>query len=283
MNWEEKEKEKRKFAIRAYRWHEIGEHKTLWFLFALSILFSIICPILNNIYYPDAIFPKLNALICGLGNISYGYLSGFLVYIFGSFLPSTKDAVEINDRIYFHLYHISEILYYLDKEILPENKSYCDSDLFDKDEEENSYKYERFFLDYLEKNSSEPKDTYSEKYDTNRYINVNVNNYQFLLHRIDWLIKEIDKLFMAYKRDLKSNEIDDLYRIVNAKSMLMNSRSNSSGYLFDRSLLTHFITIFFHFTHVKFAEICKEHGKYSYSGYIIQYLNIDADYEVKQK
>ena len=97
-------------AVRAYRWKKIKSIKCMWICFVICILLLFACPFICNLHFQNDTYPILNALLTILFNVSIGYFTGFIVYLFITFFPTTKRDVITRVGIYFNLCLISEDL-----------------------------------------------------------------------------------------------------------------------------------------------------------------------------
>lgn len=244
----------RKDALRALRWDRAKKNKVLWGLFVLSFVLSFLCPLLINIEYCAIFYPTLNAVLNGLANISFGYFSGFLVYIFSSFFPSTKKDIEIIDSIFFNLYLISELLNTISDDFIPDNKRI------------NSNTFECSLFNYLVEGSvlNEIKDL-DNLPDT---LRINNANYIAIEMRLALVNENIDKLVTSYRRELKSNEIEVLTSLSNVKNELIDS-VDSSKTVANKDRLSIFIMNYYGYFLQFHISVCSEYSRYKYCKYNI--------------
>lgn len=243
--------QKRKAAIRDYRWNEIKKQWILWCLFAMSIILSIVCPLLLSLYVSTEKLPSLHAILTCFGNISFGYLSGFLVYLFGSFLPTTKEAVEINDGIYFMLCLISEWFDEIENLFLPENKKV------------SIREYENRLFNYLVVDANVTTNI-NDKDARPAQLLINRDNRKRLDIYLEHLKFKINELLKIYNRELKSSEVKELYDVAALKSLFDDITLNDTIETFSDKQLLRYIGFFQYCARVTFRKVCKEHERYKY-------------------
>lgn len=250
-------------AIRAYRWKTIKEHSILWILFVLSILFSVVCPILLNSNFSTEMFPMINAIISGVANISYGYLSGFLVFLFGAFLPSTKKEVELKDIIFFQLSLI------FDSFLRVENKFLLYTP------EISTKEYQNILYNYLVSGFTITNDIFTDSQPD--FPLVDEEHYSSLQNDLIYTSALIDEFLMAYKRELDSEDLEVINKMNHMKNSLEETiekhlpASDNSARRYDNMWLTHFVSDFCFYFRTQFMYICKKYGRYKYCDYEIKY------------
>lgn len=256
--------DKKDSAIRAYRWQTIKEHSILWILFALSILFSVACPILINSYFPAELSPKINAIISGIANISYGYLSGFLVYLFGTFLPSTKKEVELKDNIFFQLTLIFDRFLGVEEKFL----SYT-PDISAKE-------YQKILYNYLVSGFAIENDILDMDSQPDFPL-VDEDHFSSLQYDLIFTSALIDEFLMAYKSELDSDDLEILNKLNHMKESLEETieknlpPSRNPARRYDNNWLTHFVSDFHFYFRVQLVYICKKYEKCKYCDYEIKY------------
>lgn len=256
--------DKKDSAIKAYRGQTIKEHSILWILFVLSILFSVACPILINSYFPAEIFPMINAIISGVANISYGYLSGFLVYLFGSFLPSTKREVELKDNIFFQLTLIFDCFLGCEEKFL----SYTS--------EMSNREYQKILYNYLVSGFAIENDILDMDSQPDFPL-VDEDHFSSLQNDLIYSSALIDEFLMAYKSELDSDDLEILNKMNHMKDSLEETieknlpASGNSARRYDNKWLTHFVSDFHFYFRTQFVWICKKYERYKYCDYEIKY------------
>lgn len=256
--------DKKDLAIRAYRWQTIKEHSILWILFVLSILFSVACPILINSYFTAEISPMINAIISGVANISYGYLSGFLVYLFGTFLPSTKREVELKDNIFFQLTLIFDRFLGVEEKIL----SYTS--------EMSTKGYQKILYNYLVSGFAIENDILDMELQPDFPL-VDEDHFSSLQDNLIYTSALIDEFLTAYKRELDSGDLEILNKMKHMKESLEETieknlpASGNSARRYDNKWLTHFVSDFHFCFRVQFVYICKKYERHKYCDYEIKY------------
>ena len=248
----------RKDALRALRGDRVKKNKFLWFLFALSFVFSFLCPLLINLKYCDIFYPTENAILNGFANISFGYFSGFLVYLFSSFFPETKRDVEIMDSIYFNLYNISMTLDYIEQDFLPENAKV------------NTKIIRTNLCNYL------VKDRIIEHFDTTEDLPstliVDCIHYKALEMRLTIVSDLIDKLITSYRRELRSEEIHYLSSLANVKDLLKKIVENDNVSI-NKDGLYIFIMDYIQYRILFYSKVCPNYMRYKYCKYNISHYN----------
>ena len=244
----------KKDALYAFRWNRVWKNKILWFLFVISILLSILCPIFTNTLFDQYFYPVTNAILNGLSNISFGYLSGFLVYLFSSFFPDTKREVEIKDSIYFNLFLISETLNIIDNDFIPD-----DIPISRKE-------YESKLYNYLVANGNTLDVSDKKTLPTTAYINIKC--FFKLSRRLSLIKEEVDNLISSYGREMDSSEIEYLNKLSGLYSSFMKSADDiKSTYIEDYFDI--FIMDFISYGHVQFKHIWYEYERFKYCDYNI--------------
>lgn len=243
----------RKDALRALRWDRAKKNKVLWGLFVLSFVLSFLCPLLINLEFCDIFYPTENAVLNGLANISFGFFSGFLVYLFSSFLPGTKRDIEIIDSIYFSLYNISVLLDMIDKHFLHENEKKI-----------NPREFEAKLYNFVVKgaNISDILDANAKR----EILYANTNNIRFLSRRLSLLSNYVERLITSYGREMKSHEIERLSLISNLKSLLLES-VEGNGETLNEDKICHFVTLYYTYTRIFLNNMIWEYNFYKYCNY----------------
>ena len=247
------QEKRRKKVLRALRWHKVKENKIVWILFCLSILAAFICPILINIYFDNIFYPIENALLNAFSNISFGYLTGFLVYFLGSFLPSTRREIDIKDSVYFNLYMISENLNLIDRKIIGNNDNMIYSD------------YTTCFYKYLVAGGK-------EKY---KLGNIHINKVRFdsIKYLYSFIDQEIKSLITSYGREMHNSEVERISK----GSQLYTEFIGIIDYDLQspQEMLIDVIDEFASYWHLIFKHICYEYELYKYCKYQISTLKLD--------
>lgn len=248
----------RKDALKALRWDRIKKNCFLWSFFALSFVLSFLCPLLVNYFFCDIFYPTENAILSGLANISFGYFSGFLVYLFSSFLPGTKKDVEIIDSIYFNLYNISMVLEYIEKEFLPENSK------------SDNRTIRINLCNYL------VKDGKIEHFDTTESLPstliVDKIHFKALELRLTMISEMTDKLITSYRRELKSEEIQYLSSFADLADLLKKT-VDSNNVTINKDGLFIFIMDYIQYRILFYRKVCPNYMRFKYCEYNITHYN----------
>ena len=248
----------RKDALRALRRDRIKRNKVLWGFFVLAFILSFLCPILVNYIFCDIFYPTENAILNGLANISFGYFSGFLVYLFSSFLPESKRDIEIIDSIYFKLYDISMMLEDIEQDFLPENVKSTPSIIRTN------------FCNYLLKDGN--VEQFNTTDDLPTIISIDKIHFRALELRLSWIKEEIDKFIASYRRELRSDEIQCLLWLSSLKDALMKIvDSNNSAINKDSFFM--FIANYIHYRILFYGTVCPNYMRYKYCEYNIPHFN----------
>lgn len=248
----------RKDALRALRWDRAKKNKVLWGLFVLAFVLSFLCPILVNYIFCDIFYPTENAILNGLANISFGYFSGFLVYLFSSFLPESKRDIEIIDSIYFKLYNISMILEEIEKDFLPENVNSTPSTINLK------------LCNYIIKNGN--VEHFITTDDLPSTICIDKIHFKALELRLTLLNEEIEKLVTSYRRELKSDEIQHLLSLAGLEKLLMKIVENDNCSI-NKDYLFIFIMDYINNILLFYRSVCPPYMRYKYCEYNIPHYN----------
>ena len=244
-----KEQDKKEKKIRcAYRWKRIKEKKCPWVAFALSFLIPIICLILKGVFpCPECSFTY--KVSTWLENISYGYFSGFVVYLFISFFPETKKDVKTKDKIYFQL---SLIWFQLDSfyhQFAPEG-SKIDFRIC-----------QTFLYNYLVADARITD--FNDEKQLLRNPSINKNYFNFIKENLANLSQSIDKLIMVFGHDMNSDEVDLLIDLSRAETELMNSVNEEDGHYKDGDLES-FINYFSTKAYIQFHHIYHSYSFYNF-------------------
>lgn len=242
-----KEYQKRKTKVlKAIRWRRIKENKCPWIVFALSFLIPITSLILKCIFScPECSF--IYKITTWLENISYGYFSGFIVYLLISFCPETKKVIETKDSIYFQLHLIWSQLDSLYHKFTPEG---CKID----------YRIcQTLLYNFLVKDARITD--FNDKEQLLKDPVVNERNYCFVKNNLSYLNQNIDKLITAYGRDMNNDEVELLFDLSKLETELIESL-NAEGINYKEKGLEMFIDKFSTKAYIRFRHIY-----YSYSFY----------------
>lgn len=249
-------------AIRAFRWQTIKENGVLWFLFILSILFSIVCPVVINSFFSVETHPNTNAIISGIANISYGYLSGFLVYLFGTFLSSTKKHVEQQDNIFFQLTLIYDSLLKAEERFISYTPEVCSK-------EYQVVLYNHLVSGFTIKNDIIEIDLQPD------FPLVNEDHYSTLLSDLEYTSTLLNEFIGAYRMELESKEMEVINKVRQlAKSLEetieihLPTYSNSVRRYDNKHLILFVSDFYFHFR-TQFVYLCKKYEKFKYCDYEI--------------
>ena len=249
----------RKGALRALRWDMVKKNIVLWGLFVLSFILSFLCPLLVNYLFRDnTSYPTINAILNGVANISFGYFSGFLVYLFGSFNPESKRDIEIIDVIYFKLYNISMMLEHIEQDFLPEKIKVTSSTIRTN------------FCNYLIKDGN--VEQFNTTDDLPAVITVDKMHFRALELRLSWITEEIDKFITSYRRELKSDEIQYLLWLSSLKDALMKIVDNNNSSI-DKDSFFMFIINYVQYRTLFYRAVCPNYMRYKYCEYNIPYYN----------
>ena len=248
----------KKQALKALRRDKIRKNRFLWILFFLSIILSFACPLLINYEFCDIFYPKENAILNGLTNISCGYFSGFLVYLFSSFFPGTRRNIEIIDSIFFNLYIISTYLENIERDFLPE------------DVKRDSKTIRTNLCNYLVQNANLKNFKLSEDLPSNPIVNK--THFKAMKMRLMLLNEQIEKLITSYRRELKSEEIENLSSLANLQKMLELS-VDSSMTEYKKDELFYFIIDYITYSRLFYSRVCPEYKRFKYCKYNINSYN----------
>ena len=246
-----KEQDKKEKKIRcAYRWKRIKENKCPWVAFALSFLIPIICLILKGVFpCPECSFTY--KVSTWLENISYGYFSGFVVYLFISFFPETKKDVKTKDKIYFQLNLIWFQLDFLYHTFAPEGSKI-------------DYRVcQTFLYNYLVEGAKITD--FNDKKQLLKSPAINKKYFNFIKDRLANLSQSIDKLIMVFGQDMNSDEVNILIDLSRAETELLDSVNVDNGHykedcleLFIEDFSTNAYIIFTHVFHsYSFYNFCE--------------------------
>ena len=255
-----KEQKKKEKKIRcAYRRNRIKENKWPWIVFAFSFLIPIICLILKGVFpCPECSFAyKVSAW---LENISYGYFSGFIVYLFISFIPETKKDVKTKDKIYFQLYLIWFQLDSLYHKFAPEGSKI-------------DYRICQTFLYNCLVEDAKITD-FNDKKQLHKNPSINKNYFNFIKENLANLSQSIDKLIMVFGHDMNSDEVDLLIGLSRAETELMNSVNEEDGHYKD-DYLELFINSFSTKAYILFRHIYHSYSFYNFCETDIKLGNSD--------
>jgi hypothetical protein len=244
----------KKDALKALRYDRIRKNKFLWILFLLSVVLSFVCPFLINHVFCDIFYPTENAILNGLANISCGYFSGFLVYLFSSFFPETKRDIEIRDSIFFNLYIISTYLENIEKDFIPE------------DVKRDSKTVRTNLCNYLVQNAN--LKNFWRVDDLPSASIVNKIHFGAMKMRLTLLNEQTEKLITSYRRELRSEEIEDLSSLANLKKMF-EVCVNSSKTEYHNDKLYYFIIDYTQYSHLFYSRVCPEYKRFKYCKYDI--------------
>lgn len=209
-----------KAALRKYRKYVASQNKWPWILLAVSLLLPLVV-----IAIPSRIY-----MACKLPNyvesISFGLLSGLVVYFFVTFLPETRKQAKAIDAIYFQLYLISQHLNTIYYKFAPE-KSKIDFRVF-----------QTLLYNFLVKDAHIID--YANKEQLSKCPSVNMNSYKYLIKNFTYLDEYINILVTSYNQSLESDDIEVLLKMSQLKSCLSDSIVNNE--MLNADLLDVFIS-----------------------------------------
>ena len=246
----------KKEALRALRYDRIRKNKFLWILFLLSVVLSFVCPFLINHVFCDIFYPTENAILNGIANISFGYFSGFLVYLFSSFFPGTKRDVEIMDSIFFNLYIISTYLGNIESDFMPE------------DIKRDSKTVRTNLCNYLVQNANLKNFRCSD--DLPSTCIVDKIHFKAVEMRLTLLNEQTEKLITSYRRELRSEEIEDLSSLANLIKKL-EVCVDSSMKEYKKEALYFFVIDYIQYSHLFYSRVCPEYKRFKYCKYNISH------------
>lgn len=242
MNQYQETIKKEKEALRKYRIHVIKKNKWPWILLAISLIIPAII----------VLIPSCESFYCKLikfaENLSFGLLTGLLVYIFVTFLPSTKKRVKAIDAIYFQLYLISNHLDAIYYQFAPQ-KSRKDFRVF-----------QTLLYNFMVK-GAHIKD-YNNEEQRQKTPNVNRESYNYLIKTLSYIDTNINNLITSYSQDIRNEDIVALLQLAQLKSDLANSLLNDD--VFNANLLELFITNFCRLCCFEIPNVYREYEKYKY-------------------
>ena len=238
-------------ALRALRWHKIKANIIPWSFFVLSAFLCCFCPVLINYYYDSFLYPSYNAFLNALSSISAGYFTGFLVYLFINFLPSTEKEVVIHNNIYSILFEISMFLKSAETSIYEGN---------DKLTLEQKKQLIHRFLALSTKNEV------SEDGRWVRFVTklpINHDNHNYLESILNQLNEYFDILIKSYGRNMESDEILQLSKMSFVKKKLDMSVESNKSYYFSL-FFDGFIDSMAKLESSGIAPLCNKYGHFKY-------------------
>ncbi len=238
-------------ALCAFRRHKIKRDKWSWILFLASIILAVVCPFLLN-YCFCYWYPFENSLLTVISTISVGYLTGFMVYIFNTFLPSTKREVQTRDKIYFNLYLISNQLNNIDV-------GFTDGHRLEQED------YNSKFYNYLVKDANIQSIYKEESLPEPACVK---NNHHILHRQLSKLGLDIQNLVSSHGRYMKGDEIESLMKMSALKEDYLNAIDNEKN-VYKNIYLVGFIDQFYCLCNIFFRKICHDYELYKYDKYII--------------
>lgn len=232
--------EKEKAALRKYRGDAIKTNKWPWVL----LLFSLTIPAII------VVAPSSESFWCKLikfaENFSLGLFTGLVVYVFVTFLPSTRKKAKAIDAIYFQLFIISELLDSIYYKFAPQN-SYKDFRVF-----------ETMLYNFLVKDAHITD--FNNKDQLHKTSIVNRAKYRYLIKMLSRIDTDIHKLITSYSQYIKNEDIATLLQLTQLKSDLAESLINNEE--FDKDLLELFITNYCQLYCFQFPRVYREYEKY---------------------
>lgn len=255
MNIKEQLKREKR-VLRTFRWHKVKESKIVWILFCLSILAAFLCPFLICVYSCDIFYPIAYALLSAISNISFGYISGFIVYLYVTFLPSTRKEVDNIDGIYFKLYMISENLNTIDKKVVGNI------------DRMNSKDYVKCFVNYLVADFNE-----AEKYHKD-IVHIDKVHYDCIKYFYTYINQEVESIIASFGHEMPNSDVEKLTTssqlYTEFTSFLIDD--NSACSLIQ---LVDFVEEFASYWHLIYRHICNDYNLYKYCDYEISILKMD--------
>lgn len=245
-------------AVREYRTQRIKSNKLMWIFFAASIVCLIVCPFLCNLYFQSDICPVINALLSILFNVSIGYFTGFLVYLFVSFFPTTKENVITRDGIYFNLYLVSQAFKSVESKIFPGIG------------EVNRDKYTSQLFNFLVVDAN--VSTIEADKPLSKKLTVNEKNYAFVLSRLKFACQDISRLITSYGRDMENSDLEALTDMAQLEEDLVNARKGDE-FCYDD--LYNFINEFVAQGHQRLMHLVYTYKVYKYSDYEAERIKIN--------
>lgn len=241
-----KEQKEKEHKIRcAYRWDKIKENKCPWIIFILSFFIPIVSLSLKSF------FPCLESykVFVWLENISYGYFSGFIVYLFISFFPETKKDVKTKDKIYFQLSLIWFQLDFFYHQFAPEGSKIdyriCQTFLYNNLVEGGG------ITDFNNKKLLLKSPAINKKY------------FNFIKDRLANLSQSIDKLIMVFGQDMNSDEVNILIDLSRAETELLDSVNVDNGH-YKEDCLELFINDFSSRAYILFTHVFHSYSFYNF-------------------
>ena len=245
-------------AVRAYRWKKIKSNKCMWICFVICILLLFSCPFICNLHFQNDTYPILNALLTILFNVSIGYFTGFIVYLFITFFPTTKRDVITRDGIYFNLCLISEHLKSIESKILPGIGA------------ANYEKYTSKLFNFLVVNSA-VVDIHDESSKPKQLL-INEANFAFVLRNLKFAFQDINRLIVSYGREIQNSDLELLVDIANLEENLRNAKNGNE---FNYDALCLFIDEFQSKGNLRLMHIVNTYRLYRYSDYNSERIKID--------
>ena len=242
MNQYKETIKKEKAALCKYRCHVICKNKCPWILLAISLMIPAII----------VFIPSSESFCCKLikfvENLSFGLLAGLVVYVFVTFLPSTKRQAKAIDAIYFQLYLISNQLDYMYYKFAPQ-KSKKDFRVF-----------QTLLYNFIVK-GAHIRD-YNNENEREKNPNVNKEVYRYLTKSFSHINTNINILILSYRQDIRNEDIEVLLKIAQLKDDLAESLINDD--VFNADFLEQFITEYSQLYCFQFPRVYKEYEKFKY-------------------
>lgn len=245
-------------ALKSLRCQRMKDNKTVWFLFGLSIILAFLCPLLINYKFCEISYPTVNAILNWLANISFGYLSGFLVYLFITFFPDTKREVMARDSIYFRLYLLSSVLDAFDKHILPDIGAI------------NVKTYESSVFNFLVNNLK--VSDISDDEQIPETLPVNEGHFIYMLRHLTTVQRDINLIISAYSNELDHSDVELLMNLSGLKDNLMDAKN---GNYYSRDSLELFISSLHSLGNLQLMHLVNKYNRYKYCNYKIERIKIN--------
>lgn len=245
-------------AIKALRCQRIKENKAVWLLFGLSSLLAFLCPLLINYKFCDISYPIENAVLNGVANISFGYFSGFLVYLFITFIPNTKKEVMAWDSIYFRLYLLSNALESIDKHILPDIGAI------------NVKTYESSVFNFLVDKANVLD--ISDEEQIPKTLPVNERHFTFVLRLLTMVQRDVNLIITTYSNELEYSDVEILMNLSGLKDDFMDAK-RGDYYLGDTLIC--FISSLHSLGNLQLRHVANKYCLYGYCEYKIERIKIN--------
>ena len=187
-------------------------------------------------------------LIKFLENLSFGLLTGLVVYIFVTFLPSTRKRAKAIDAIYYRLYVILKQLDQIYNQFAPQNSK------------KDFRVFETLLYNFLVKGAQ--ISDFNDEDQLYKSPIVNKDHYNYLIKMFSYINININNLITSYSQDIRNEDISTLLKITELKSDLTKALINDD--VFNKELLELFVTYYSQLYCFEFPHVYREYERYKY-------------------